>query len=62
MAKTIELHFINSEGKVRSLSVDNPKEPINPVATKLEMDTVIAANILGSFILFFIVLKHLFLE
>jgi Protein of unknown function (DUF2922) len=45
MAKTIELHFINSEGKVRSLSVDNPKEPVDPVATKLVMDTIIAANI-----------------
>ena len=45
MAKTIELHFINSEGKVRSLSVDNPKEPVDPVATKLVMNTIIAANI-----------------
>ena len=45
MAKTIELHFINSEGKVGKLSVDNPKEPIDPVATKLVMDTIIAANI-----------------
>ena len=48
MAKTIELHFINSEGKVGKLSVDNPKEPIDPVATKLVMDTIIAANIFGS--------------
>ena len=45
MAKTIELHFINSGGKVGKLSVDNPKEPIDPVATKLVMDTIIAANI-----------------
>ena len=45
MAKTIELHFINSEGKVGKLSVDNPKEPVDPVATKLVMDTIIAANI-----------------
>ena len=48
MAKTIELHFMNSEGKVGKLSVDNPKEPIDPVATKLVMDTIIAANIFGS--------------
>jgi hypothetical protein len=27
------------------LSVDNPKEPVDPVATKLVMDTIIAANI-----------------
>ena len=27
------------------MSVDNPKEPIDPVATKLVMDTIIAANI-----------------
>ena len=26
-------------------SVDNPKEPIDPVATKRVMDTIIAANI-----------------
>ena len=45
MAKTIELHFMNSEGKVRSLSVDNPKEPIDPAATELVMGTIIAANI-----------------
>ncbi len=45
MAKTIELHFLTSEGKVGKLSVDNPKEPIDPVATKLVMDTIIAANI-----------------
>ena len=45
MAKTIELHFVNIEGKVRSLSVDNPKEPIDPVVMKQVMDTIIAANI-----------------
>ena len=58
MAKTIELHFINSEGKVGKLSVDNPKEPIDPVATKLVMDTIIAANIFAGSNLTFVSAKE----
>jgi Protein of unknown function (DUF2922) len=58
MAKTIELHFMNSEGKVRSLSVDNPKEPIDPVATKRVMDTIIAANIFAGSNLNFVSAKE----
>ena len=58
MAKTIELHFMNSEGKARSLSVDNPKEPIDPVATKRVMDTIIAANIFAGSNLNFVSAKE----
>jgi hypothetical protein len=58
LAKTIELHFIISEGKVRSLSVDNPKEPIDPVATKLVMDIIIAANIFAGSTLNFVSAKE----
>lgn len=58
MAKTIELHFMNSEGKVGKLSVDNPKEPIDPVATKQVMDTIIAANIFAGSNLNFVSAKE----
>ena len=58
MAKTIELHFINSEGKVGKLSVDNPKEPIDPVETKQVMDAIIAANIFAGSNLNFISAKE----
>ena len=47
MAKTIELHFTNSFGKITKLSVDNPIEPIDPVAVKLVMDQIVAANVFG---------------
>ena len=47
MAKTIELHFTNSVGKVTKLTVENPKEPIDPVATKAVMEQIIAAGVFG---------------
>ncbi|WP_394234296.1 DUF2922 domain-containing protein [Niallia oryzisoli] len=47
MAKTLELHFINSVGKTVKLTVDYPKEPVDKVAVKQVMDLVIAANIFG---------------
>jgi len=45
MAKSIELHFNSSLGKVVKLTVDNPKEPIEPTAVKQVMDTIVTANI-----------------
>jgi len=47
MAKTLELHFINSVGKTAKLTVDYPKEPVDKVAVKQVMDLIIAANIFG---------------
>ncbi|WP_338472515.1 DUF2922 domain-containing protein [Niallia sp. XMNu-256] len=47
MAKTIELHFNSSLGKVTKLTVDNPIEPIDPVKVKSVMETIIAATIFG---------------
>ena len=47
MTKTIELHFTNSIGKVTKLTVENPKEPIDPVATKAAMEQIVAAGIFG---------------
>jgi hypothetical protein len=45
MAKTIELHFNSSLGKVVKLSVDSPIEPIDPVKVKEVMELIIAQNI-----------------
>jgi hypothetical protein len=47
MAKTIELHFNTSLGKVVKLAVDSPIEPIDPVKVKEVMDLIVTANIFG---------------
>jgi hypothetical protein len=44
MAKTLELQFVTDLGKNTKLSVDNPKEPIDPAAVKLAMEQIIASN------------------
>lgn len=46
MAKSLELSFLTATGKLSKLSVDNPKEPINPVAIKQAMEQIISANII----------------
>jgi Protein of unknown function (DUF2922) len=45
MAKSIELHFNSSLGKVVKLAVDSPIEPIDPVKVKEVMDLIVTANI-----------------
>jgi Protein of unknown function (DUF2922) len=47
MAKTIELHFTNSFGKVTKLTVEQPKEPIDPVVVKQVMEQIITAGVFG---------------
>lgn len=44
MAKTLEMSFLTEMGKTSKLSVENPKEPIDPIAVKAAMDQIIAAN------------------
>ncbi len=44
MAKTLELQFATDLGKYAKLTVDNPKEPIDPAAVKLAMEQIIASN------------------
>lgn len=44
MAKTLELQFVTDLGKNAKLTVDNPKEPIDPAAVKLAMGQIIASN------------------
>lgn len=46
MAKSLELSFLTENGKLFKLSVDNPKEPINPAAIKQAMEQIISANII----------------
>lgn len=46
MAKSLELSFLTATGNLSRLSVDNPKEPINPVAIKQAMEQIISANII----------------
>lgn len=48
MAKSLELMFVTNMGKQARISVDNPKEPVDPVAVKLAMEEILAANILES--------------
>ena len=45
MAKTIELLFTNTNGKISKLTVDNPVEPIDPIAVKQVMEQIITANV-----------------
>jgi hypothetical protein len=45
MAKTLELQFTTDMGKTASLSVDNPKEPIDEAVVKLSMAQIIASQV-----------------
>jgi hypothetical protein len=45
MAKTLEMSFSNYEGKTAKVSIENPIDPVDPVAVAAAMDTIIAANI-----------------
>lgn len=42
--RTLELLFVTEEGKTVRLSVDNPKEPVDPLQVKTAMESIIAAN------------------
>lgn len=44
MAKTLELHFVTDSGESTNISIDAPKEPVNPVVVKAAMDQIIASN------------------
>ncbi|CAM3924175.1 DUF2922 domain-containing protein [Mesobacillus zeae] len=44
MTKVLELQFGTDLGKSAKLTVDNPKEPIDPAAVKLAMEQIIASN------------------
>lgn len=46
--KKLELKFNNEEGKIVTISLDNPVEPADPVAVSTAMDQIIAQNLFFS--------------
>jgi hypothetical protein len=46
--KQLELQFLNQEGKIVRLLIENPVEPLNPTQVSTVMDTIIAANVFTS--------------
>lgn len=43
MNKRLELRFENEEGKLVTITLDNPIEPADPIAVETAMDAVIAS-------------------
>ena len=39
--KRIELKFRNEEGRLSTVSLDDPKEPVDPIAVKQAMQVII---------------------
>ncbi|HWO77384.1 MAG TPA: DUF2922 domain-containing protein [Bacillus sp. (in: firmicutes)] len=48
MAKTLELEFGTQMGKVSRISINDPIEPVDPVAVELAMNTILTQNIFQS--------------
>ncbi|MFZ3589625.1 DUF2922 domain-containing protein [Bacillus sp. DJP31] len=48
MAKTLQLQFLNEENKIVTLSIDNPIEPVDPIALDAAMDAVLSTNVFTS--------------
>ncbi|GLI86316.1 hypothetical protein ANABIO32_41070 [Rossellomorea marisflavi] len=48
MAKALELIFRNEMGKLATISVVGPKEPVDPAAVKAAMEDLIAKDVFGS--------------
>lgn len=48
MAKTLELHFLNAEGKTVKVNVDSPIDPVDPAALSAAMDQILVSNIFFS--------------
>jgi len=45
MNKTLELQFQTESGATSTLSVDSPKEPINPADVKAVMENILAQDV-----------------
>ncbi len=43
--KTLELKFTNQEGRIVTLSLDDPIEPVDPEAVRQAMDQIVEANV-----------------
>jgi hypothetical protein len=48
LAKTIELLFLNAQGKTVRYTLDNPVDPADSAAVNSAMDTILAQNIFTS--------------
>ena len=48
MAKTLELQFLNTEGKTVKINIDSPIEPVDTAALNTVMDRIVSANIFFS--------------
>ncbi len=46
--KTLELQFVNEEGKTVRLSVDAPRDDVTQIQVANVMDVIIAANVFPS--------------
>ncbi|MBM7661749.1 hypothetical protein JOC85_002552 [Bacillus mesophilus] len=48
MAKTLQLQFLNQENKTVTIAIDNPIEPVDPVALDAAMTSILSANVFVS--------------
>ena len=45
MAKTLEMQFINEDGKTATVSIENPIEPVDKVALATPMDLIVSNDV-----------------
>ncbi|WP_010677115.1 DUF2922 domain-containing protein [Bacillus timonensis] len=45
MAKTLEMQFTNEAGKTATVSIENPKEPVDPAAVTAAMDLIVSSDV-----------------
>jgi hypothetical protein len=45
MTQSLELKFLNAQEKVVTITVDNPKLPVNPVLVNQIMDQIVSNNV-----------------
>jgi hypothetical protein len=48
MAFTLELQFTTEQGGTARLTIDNPKEPIDPAVVKNSMEQIVATGVFHS--------------
>lgn len=48
MSKKLELKFLNAEGKVVTVFIDDPVEPVDTVAVNTAMEQILTQNALTS--------------
>lgn len=46
--KTLELRFENEDGKVSTLRIEEPREPVDPLLVSAAMDEIIQQNVFTS--------------